>query len=173
MLSSSWHISVSLMRSMITGEYTTCMYALILLPFWSLIQFQFLTLQWSQLDLDCGWLVHGVYTFLPGLFPGSPHGGYIHIQLILKESQIQSEVCQTEVIPNFKPQPEKLWSFWEILLVIVLLLEYSIGTNTSICCFAESNKTCCFSTTVRPRYHCLCFQILHAIYSQFNSLTSR
>ena len=27
-------------------------------------------------------------------------------------------------------------------------------------------------TTVCPRYHCLCFQILHAIYSQFSSLTS-
>ena len=28
------------------------------------------------------------------------------------------------------------------------------------------------TSTTRPRYHCLHFQIVHAIYSQFNSLTS-
>ena len=32
---------------------------------------------------------------------------------------------------------------------------------------------CLLASTVYPRYHCLRFQLLHTIYSQFSSLTSQ
>ena len=47
----------------------------------------------------------------------------------------------------------------------------SFHTTTTVV-FKEATGACILQATVRPRYHCLHFTVLHAIYSQFSSVTS-